>query len=105
MQREKSFYRQDAGGAGPVLFPRISLKHAAYNLLFGWLVSIVEKQVSVRWPLQGWIGLLLLAVFWPLNWLLSGMRTAYLFFPLWLGYILVIDALVERRSGTSLLNR
>jgi hypothetical protein len=30
------------------------------------------------------------------------MRTAYLFFPLWLGYILVIDALVCARTGTSL---
>ena len=38
---------------------------------------------------QGWLGLLLLAVCWPLNWTLSGLRTAYLFFPLWLGYILV----------------
>jgi hypothetical protein len=33
------------------------------------------------------------------------MRTAYLFFPLWLGYILVVDALVLNRSGTSLLTR
>ena len=49
---------------------------------------------------QGWIGLLLLAVCWPLNWTLPGMRTAYLFFPLWLGYILVVDALVLTRAGT-----
>ena len=27
------------------------------------------------------------------------MRTAYLFFPLWLGYILVTDALVLARAG------
>jgi hypothetical protein len=33
------------------------------------------------------------------------MRTAYLFFPLWLGYILVIDALVLRRTGTSVWTR
>ena len=33
------------------------------------------------------------------------MRTAYLFFPLWLGYILIIDALVLARSGTSLWTR
>ena len=38
---------------------------------------------------QGWLGLFLLAVCWPLNWTLPGLRTAYLFFPLWLGYILV----------------
>jgi len=54
---------------------------------------------------QGWFGLLLLAVCWPLNWTLPGMRTAYLFFPLWLGYILVVDALVVARTSTSLWTR
>ncbi len=54
---------------------------------------------------QGRLGLLLLAVCWPLNWALPGLRTAYLFFPLWLGYILVVDALVVRRTGTSLWTR
>jgi hypothetical protein len=54
---------------------------------------------------QWWLGLLLLAVCWPLNWTLPGMRTAYLFFPLWLGYILVVDALVLSRAGTSLWTR
>jgi hypothetical protein len=33
------------------------------------------------------------------------MRTAYLFFPLWLGYGFVIDALVLARTGTSLCSR
>lgn len=51
------------------------------------------------------MGLLLLAVCWPLNWTLPGLRTAYLFFPLWLGYILVMDALVLARAGTSLWTR
>jgi hypothetical protein len=54
---------------------------------------------------QGWLGLALVGVCWPLNWTLSGQRTAYLFFPLWLGYALVVDALVLRRTGTSLLTR
>ena len=58
-----------------------------------------------RWGAQGWLGLLLLAVCWPLNWTLPGMRTAYLFFPLWLGYILAVDALVLTRTGTSLWAR
>jgi hypothetical protein len=49
--------------------------------------------------------LALIAVFWPLNWLLDGMRTHVLFFPLWLGYILVVDGLVWYRRGTSLLTR
>jgi len=54
---------------------------------------------------QGWVGLLLLAVCWPLNWTMPGMRTAYFFFPLWLGYILTVDALVLSRTGTSLWTR
>jgi hypothetical protein len=57
------------------------------------------------WPRQGWLGLLLLGICWPLNWTLPGMRTAYLFFPLWLGYILVVDALVLTRTGDSLYAR
>jgi hypothetical protein len=54
---------------------------------------------------QGWLGLILLAGCWPLNWTLPGVRTAYLFFPLWLGYILFVDALVRWRAGTSLWTR
>lgn len=58
-----------------------------------------------KFAAQGWVGLLLVAVFWPLNWLLPGVRTAYLFFPLWLGYILTVDGLVCRRAGSSLWKR
>ncbi len=58
----------------------------------------------IRAP-QGWFGLLLIAICWPLNWSLHGMRTAYLFFPLWLGYILVIDGLAQARTGSSLWTR
>lgn len=58
-----------------------------------------------RWPLHGWIGLALVAVFWPLNWFLPGLRTHLLFFPLWLGYCLSVDALVVLRKGDSLLTR
>lgn len=54
---------------------------------------------------HGWIGLALVLTTWPANWLLEGPRTQFLFFPLWLGYILTVDALVLRRKGTSLLTR
>jgi hypothetical protein len=63
---------------------------------------------AMRLPLKathGWLGMLLLAVSWPLNWTLPGLRTAYLFFPLWLGYILVVDSLVLGRTGASLWTR
>jgi hypothetical protein len=58
-----------------------------------------------HFAMHGWLGLALVAVFWPLNWLLSGPRTQWGFFPLWLGYSLTVDALVLYRSGTSLLSR
>lgn len=54
---------------------------------------------------HGWVGLALIAAAWPLLWLLPGLRTHLLFFPLWLGYALFVDALVLRRRGTSLLAR
>ncbi len=57
------------------------------------------------WPLHGWLGLTLVAVFWALNWFLSGLRTHWGFFPLWLGYALTVDALVFLRKGSSLLTR
>jgi hypothetical protein len=54
---------------------------------------------------HGWLGVGLIAIFWPLNWALSGPRTQWAFFPLWLGYCLTVDALVYTRKGTSLLTR
>ena len=50
-------------------------------------------------------GLALVAIFWPANWLLPGMRTHLLFFPLWLGYALVVDGLRHWRAGDSILTR
>jgi hypothetical protein len=54
------------------------------------------------WPMHGWIGLALVLLFWILNWSLSGPRTHWGFFPLWLGYCLTVDALVFVRKGHSL---
>jgi hypothetical protein len=56
-------------------------------------------------PIQGWLGLGLVLIFWFLNWTLPGTRTNWGFFPLWLGYCLTIDGLVLWRTGTSLLTR
>ena len=47
----------------------------------------------------------MVAVCWPLNWILPGIRTSFLFFPLWVGYILLVDALVWMRAGSSLWSR
>ena len=56
-------------------------------------------------PFYGWIGLTLLLLFWILNWSLSGLRTHWGFFPLWLGYTIFVDAVVYSRKGTSLIAR
>lgn len=58
-----------------------------------------------RFPVYGWFGILLIAVFWFLNWNLSGLRTQWGFFPLWLGYCLTVDAVVFLKKNTSLLTR
>jgi len=58
-----------------------------------------------KWPNHGWLGLALVAVFWPLNWGLDGIRSHWGFFPLWLGYCLTVDALGFTRTGTSLFSR
>ena len=56
-------------------------------------------------PWHGWLGLALMATFWALNWGLEGLRTHWGFFPMWLGYCLLVDGLVYFRTGTSLLRR
>ncbi len=63
----------------------------------------MEPAASVRrrLPLHGYLGLALVALVWPLNWGLEGLRTHLLFFPLWVGYVLVVDALAYRRRRTS----
>jgi hypothetical protein len=63
------------------------------------------KSLVARWPAHGWVGLGLVAIFWTLNWSLSGLRTQWAFFPLWLGYCLTVDALVVMRKGDSMLTR
>lgn len=58
-----------------------------------------------RFPPHGWAGLALIVVFWALNWSLEGLRTHWGFFPLWLGYILLVDGLVYFRKGASPVTR
>ncbi len=61
--------------------------------------------MKTRFPPHGWIGLTLAVVFWAINWNWSGSRTHWAFFPMWLGYCLLIDGLVFARTGISLLTR
>ena len=49
-----------------------------------------DKAKLSNYPIYGWVGLGLIALFWWLNWNLEGLRTHWGFFPLWLGYCLTI---------------
>ncbi len=51
------------------------------------------------------IGVMLVAVWWAIDWLHLRPVSDYYFFPLWLGYILTVDGLVGWRTGTSLWRR
>ncbi len=65
----------------------------------------MNKTSHKSFPFYGWLGLFLLILFWILNWSLDGLRTHWGFFPLWLGYSILVDALVFSRKGTSLIKR
>lgn len=56
-------------------------------------------------PAHGWAGIVLAAVCWALNWSVDGLRTHVFFFPMWLGYVLAVDAIVLRRRGSSPFTR
>jgi hypothetical protein len=64
-----------------------------------------QASEKFNFPSYGLIGLGLVALFWVLNWTLTGPRTHWAFFPLWVGCCLTMDGLVFWRTGTSLLKR
>ena len=71
-------------------------------------INIKSKNIEnekTKFPVHGWLGLSLIIIFWILNWTLTGPRTNWGFFPLWLGYCLCMDGLVFWRTGTSLFTR
>jgi len=69
------------------------------------IVRDEPKSLIRRWPAHGWLGIVLVAIFWTLNWSLSGLRTHWTFFLLWLGYCLTVDALVFLCKSDSMLTR
>src|SRR5262245_23812090 len=56
-------------------------------------------------PPQLRLGFVLVAVVWPTAWFGPDAVARITFFPLWLGYILTVDGLVEWRTGTSIFRR
>jgi hypothetical protein len=59
----------------------------------------------VHVPGQSLIGAALVGIAWPMAWFGPARIAEQTFFPLWLGYILTVDGIVERRTGSSLLRR
>jgi hypothetical protein len=58
-----------------------------------------------RYPLYGYAAILINILAWSLAWSRIDPFYRYTFFPLWLSFILALDALNKARSGTSLLTR
>ena len=69
----------------------------------------VERRIALPFPLWGWLGVVIMLIFWIIAWnrfTLFESLQKFTFTPLWVGYILVINALTFRRSGrSSLLDR
>lgn len=64
-----------------------------------------KKRPSRAFAVHGVVGLVLVAAGWAANWHLPGARTHILFAPLWIGFALTVDAIVLRRTGTSIITR
>lgn len=64
-----------------------------------------QAEVTKRLPPHFVAGAVLITVAWPLAWIGPSPYSQYTFFPLWLGYILIVDGLCYLRAGTSLLAR
>lgn len=67
------------------------------------MTTIPNRQNFFPW--YGYLGGIVCLISWYFNWSIDGLRTHIIFFPLWLGYCLFIDALVKKRKGKSLLSK
>ena len=66
------------------------------------------KSPAGAFPVWGWAGLIWTGVWWWLAWTRQpwfSWGQSYTFTPLWLGFIVVVNALTFRRAGTCLLRR
>ena len=62
-----------------------------------------QQDARRRLPWYGALGLALLTVAWIISWSGFAPFSRYYFFPIWFGYILLVDSVVFTRRGTSLL--
>lgn len=64
-----------------------------------------DVKVVGKIPVYGWVGLVVMATMWALNWGLEGMRSHVIFLPLWTGYALFMDGLAVRSGRPSIVRR
>jgi hypothetical protein len=94
------------------VFLGLALLIAAIIVPYAWRIMMVltaggtPMTEQPLFPLWGWLGVLLIALTWWLAWTRFPWFTAFqpfTFTPLWLGYIVVINALTYRRTRACLL--
>jgi hypothetical protein len=64
-----------------------------------------NQSALIAAPPQLVAGFLLLSVAWWMAWFGNPPLSEHTFFPIWLGYVLLVDGIVFRRTGSSLLAR
>jgi hypothetical protein len=65
-------------------------------------MEINSENILRKFPRHGYIGIFLLITAWAANWCMPGLRTQWGFFFQWLGYILLIDAIVFTKKARSI---
>ncbi|MGR9115614.1 MAG: hypothetical protein ACU85E_07595 [Gammaproteobacteria bacterium] len=90
------------------VFAIIALKPFLSRIILANIPLFPEKPVKHSFPLWGWLGLIMVAISWIVAWnrfeWLESIQE-FTFTPLWLSYILIINALTYRRIGQCLLTR
>jgi hypothetical protein len=68
-------------------------------------IQHLRQRTAMSLPYHFWVGIALIACWWPIAWIQIQPFSDNYFFPLWLGYILTVDGLVVRHTETSLIAR
>lgn len=73
-----------------------------------WRIEERGTSDPARFPVWGWLALVWLGVWWLLAWSRIEAAAAlqrFTFFPLWLGFVVAVNALVQARTGSCLARR
>jgi hypothetical protein len=73
-----------------------SPRYSGFGLLGGWWATL---------PRESLLGLVMIGLAWAVSWGQVHPLAQFYFFPIWLGYILLVDGVVLARRGTSLIEQ